>query len=304
MLESQESRILRVKGFLEDPRNGLNMTSLGQKAGISRSVVSAVIHGKYAGDVEGALAKIESVIKNLEDKLRVGFYQPDFVYTKLYHKVERMLDDAVAANIPRITVLYGPSGIGKTECIEHYVKKHAHTVLIKVRSDFNARAVLVKLAGALGVSASGATYELTDRIIERLEGSGRLVIFDEAEYLKPYVLDILRRIFDESKSPVVLIGMNKLYHIISSLRNNFEQIANRMISYSLGTYNSLKGDVELVLREALKDYSDEIQRAFLKEAPGSIRESLLLAQDIVNYSERSGKQITPEFICTYKNTQH
>lgn len=284
----------------------VSKNEVARRAGISSSTASTVLAGTYTGDIEGSLQKIEAVIETLQNKERAFFSAPDFVQTSVYTKIDRMLKDAMTVTIPRFTVLYGPSGSGKTHSLRRFVADNPSSVLLPVRSDYSTNAVLVRLSQELGLSQAGANHHITDRIIDKLKGSGRLVIFDEAEYLKPATLDLIRSIRDTADVPMALVGMPKLYFIISSLRGNFEQIANRMISFNLVSRDRREyiKDIRAVIEAALNGKASDLVDAFTAEAPQSIRESVLLMQDVINYGGRSGKPITREMIRGYKSTQH
>ncbi|MGL4388531.1 MAG: AAA family ATPase [Brevinema sp.] len=295
-----EKRIVAIQTYLEE--SGESQAKLSHRSGLSPTVVNQVLKGTYKGNVNICLSKIEEAIQHSKDREAVTFKAPESIGTSRTKKVFRALSEAQAVSIPRILVLYGDSGIGKTHTITEYVEDNSTATVIEIRPDFTIKAVLQTIAQEIGVSHLGSNFDVTNRIISKLKGSNRMLIFDEAEYLSARSLDIIRRIYDKAQIPIVLVGMPNLFHNIKSLRKGFEQIANRMVSYNLGTPK--KEDLEKIITNCIPNAEQNIISALTECSKGTIRTLILLMQDLVNYSADSGKKITSKDVHDFVNSMH
>ncbi|SFB88113.1 hypothetical protein SAMN02745150_01166 [Brevinema andersonii] len=300
MEQGIRDRIEAIRRYLEE--TGESQGSLARETGLSRTTISNVLLEKYNASYNDILSRCEDVINRREEKRKLLFQAPEFIENSITKKVAYALSNATSVHIPRITVLYGESGIGKTKSLEEFIKYHPTAVLVKIRPDFIVSSILREIAEPMGVSVQGSNYEITNRIINKLKSTGRVLIFDEAEYLSARSLDIIRRIHDEAQNPVVLVGMPKLYHNLVALRNGFEQIANRMISYNLNQPSV--NDLEQIVQVCIPDVSDDVCSAYIECSRGTIRTLLLLMQDMVNYEQDTGRKVTAGAIKNYVKTLH
>lgn len=295
-----ENRIQAIQTYLEE--SGESQAKLSHRSGLSPTVVNQVLNGKYKGNIDNCLSKIEEAIQHTRDREAVTFKAPEFSYTSITRKIYNSLSEAQAVAIPRILVLYGDSGIGKTRTISEYVEDNATATVIEIRPDFTIKAVLQTIAQEIGVSHLGSNFDVTNRIIAKLKGSNRMIIFDEAEYLTAKSLDIIRRIYDKAQIPIVLVGMPNLFHNIKSLRKGFEQIANRMVSYNLES--PTKEDLKTIINSCIPTADESIISAFIECSKGTIRTLILLMQDLINWSAVTGEKITSKRVYNFLNSMH
>ncbi len=295
-----QERIKAILKYLEEA--GETQASLAKSAGISSTVVNQIIKGCYIGDSEKNLVKLENVIRERQEKRRACFQEPEYIDTSISRKVHNALSEAQTVTMPRILVLHGASGIGKTKSIEKYMEDHTTVNMVSIRPDFTIKAVLQTIANEINVDSTGSNFEVTNRILLKLKDSNRMLIFDEAEYLSDKSLDIIRRIYDMAKIPIVLVGMPKLFHNIKSLRKGFEQIANRMVSYNLGTPS--KDDQENIILACIPKCETSVIKALIGCSRGTIRTLILLMQDMVNWSDNTGEHITATQVHKFVNSMH
>ncbi|MGL5956813.1 MAG: AAA family ATPase [Brevinema sp.] len=295
-----KERIEKILKYLEE--SGETQSSLARSAGLSVTVVNQILKDKYKGDMEVNLSKIESVIDNRKERALVTFKAPEFIETTIVSKTYGALGEAQNTAIPRMLVLYGNSGIGKTRGLEEYVEDNPTATLIEVSPDFTFGSMLQEIAQEIGVHSTGKHYEIRKRIVSKLKNSNRMLIIDEAEYLTPKSLDILRRIHDKAKIPIVLVGMPALFHNIKSLRKGFEQIANRMVSYNLGVPDDR--DMLQIIEACIPRCEDSVAKALIKCSKSTIRTLILLMQDLVNWSASSGQKITASQVEAFVNSMH
>lgn len=123
-------------------------------------------------------------------------------------------------------MVVGPAGIGKTRCAQALHETYVGSVLATVRfGAYNPKGFTSVLADELGVRGMGAlksqfTYRSQlERIIARLEGSGRLVIIDEAHKLNNEALELVREVHDATGCPVFMLATKDLHDRINRTRD-------------------------------------------------------------------------------------
>jgi DNA transposition AAA+ family ATPase len=112
-----------------------------------------------------------------------------------------------------IGLIIAESGIGKTMCAD--AVRLAYPSAVYVPCDITTQGVsmtLKHLGRRLGCTPRSATVSaLLQTIIERLRGSGRLVIFDDAHFLKWEAFEAVRAINDGARVGILLLGQERLY---------------------------------------------------------------------------------------------
>lgn len=295
-----KQRTTAIEEWLQS--TGTSQSALARAADISPTVINQVLKGTYGGNLEANLAKIEAAVKHLGDRKEAYFRAPGFVTIGISKEIFNALQEAVSVSVPRILVLYGDSGIGKTETIKQYISQNKNAYLIEIDPVYTVKSILVVIAEALGINSEGSNHALSTAIIKKLRKSGKMLILDEAEYLSPNTLDVIRRIHDKAEIPVALVGMPRLYKNIVSLRRGYEQIANRMVSYNLDKPGHT--DLLKIVEASIPEVEPDVADAFIECSKGTIRTLILLIQDMVNYAHITGEKMTPAMIKKFTASMH
>lgn len=153
-----------------------------------------------------------------------------------------------------IGVLTGPPGIGKTTTIREFAKDYSgEVILITARPEMSVRDFIQQLANLLGLGILyGSNYERATSVVEELQKRPRTIIVDEAENLARSSiskLEILRRIYDDAETGLVLVGTPRLKTLLvkgPSRRENLSQLYSR-ISYLLEVSGLTAEDVGNIL---------------------------------------------------------
>ncbi len=180
-----QERTDKILQYLEETKT--TQATLSKWANLSPPVISQILKGTYVGVVESNLVKLEQAIQNQKDKKAVSFKAPEFITTTLVRKMENALYDVQNWAVPIMMVLYGASGIGKTETLTNYIDNNPTAVLIEVSPEFTFGSLLQEIAQEIGVTHHGKHYEIRKRIVSKLKGSNRMLIIDEAEYLIQHI---------------------------------------------------------------------------------------------------------------------
>lgn len=214
---------IALRTFME--ATGRSQAAVAKSIGISNAVVSAYLAGTYKGDVEGVEQKVRQYLQ-LEEERRGSASDTDgIVETSVFVTTTKAL--ATTARKIELAVITGPSGIGKTTCLTEYARTHKSAILIEADPGYTATALFQELCRALSIPSKGSLHDLMTRVIEKLSGSGRLIIIDEAEQLKARVLDLIRRVHDKAKVPIALVGLDNLRSNLQGDRMTHEYLWRR-----------------------------------------------------------------------------
>ena len=139
----------------------------------------------------------------------------------------------------KMCVMVGYPGIGKTTVIREFAKRVPDVHVIVCRSTMRMRDLLDSIAESIGVSASGSNDERVRRIQRELAANrDAMLIFDEADHLYGWDVkkfEIIRQLWDETNTPIVLVGPPRLEEILThgSGRSNLSQLYRRKYEIKL-----------------------------------------------------------------------
>ncbi|URA10524.1 AAA family ATPase [Thermospira aquatica] len=276
-----------VQNFLAEAKRRdptMSQARLARMSDVSPATLSAVLTGKYAGNIADVTKKILSVIEREKDKQSNEIKKVHFVETSIFHQMCTAMN--IAQLDSQIIVFTGDAGIGKTESIRVYLEENPSSILIEADPCYGVMSVLEEIADALGFEAKGRKDKIEREIIRRLKGSNRLIIVDESEYLPSKALDILRRIHDKAGIPLVLVGMPRLVKNIIGTGDKYRQISSRMYHIRLPGINV--EDVRLISETVIDDVSEEMVKLLFTLCKANARllsKILHMAQRIAIYNQ-------------------
>jgi DNA transposition AAA+ family ATPase len=255
------------------------MDALGRMLGYSGTVVSKYLSGVPEGDVATLEAKIADVLKAAA---RRGLADvPPFettvtrIMTSVFELVRKTSD---------VALISGPAGIGKTVACRVYRQAHPTTLAVEVtrwrRDDAGLAALLwdeMETAGWTG-QVSRAAF-----MAERLRGSDRLLIVDNAHRMAPAARAWLFDFHDATGCPVALVGNPE---ILQAIRGNDQQFSRIGIHQVVGLDRKHAADYARQLVDALVPEPPKAlygQAAAVAAERGhlrALRKQLLLAADL------------------------
>lgn len=275
-----------VLAFLEtakkiDPE--WSQSRLARMADVSTAVLSGLLKGDYRGNVEENQRKVIAIIDREKGKFSQSIKKPSFVATKLFNLMRYQMN--IAAVDVQIQIFTGNAGIGKTEALRAYCRENPSVIFIEANSTFSDRTVLERIAEAIGIEPRGKKDRLMDNIIQKLKGTERMIIIDEAEYLPVKSLDNIRRIYDLAEIAIILCGMPRLYRNIIAVKEPMRQISSRMIHTNLNEID--KEDARSIIETVLHNPASEIVDRLYDITRGNARELtklMLIAQRLAIYN--------------------
>lgn len=229
----------------------MNKAELAIQLGVSRSMVSQYLAGKYKSnpaDLEEMLqdfleANGEGVPSSDPDdmeqdgSIRNGLPQKAAYYESRDYMGVMSVCQSCQEDMG-LGIIIGKSGYGKSYALQRYAKM-PKVVYMECDDTMSCRDLVEAIEGKLGIprATSGTIWKRVCRIREFLNvNTGYLLIIDEADKLiNKYTaakMEILRGIYDQAEVGIVIAGEPKLE---VDLRNMLDRFANRIdFFYKLG----------------------------------------------------------------------
>jgi DNA transposition AAA+ family ATPase len=123
-------------------------------------------------------------------------------------------DNAFAALVsrppgtPGLGLVHGFTGAGKTTAVNRRIVSSG-AVYVRAMALWSPTRMCQTICHELGIQPSGQPAEMVDRIIARMQDTGKALFIDEADYLlwKKPLIECIRDLHDVSNVPIILIGM-------------------------------------------------------------------------------------------------
>lgn len=277
-------------------QSGLSQAAIGRALNVSTAVVNQYLQGKYKGDVASVDGVVDAYLARQFEKLKSGKITIPYVPTLTAKKISELI--RVAHIDGEIVVIYGEAGIGKTSALKAYAASNSDVVLIESDPGYTAKVILEEVSKALGLGHHGSIHTLSERIIERLKDSGRLLLIDEAELLPLRALEVLRRIHDKTGIGLVLSGMPRLIVNLRGSRGELVQLYSRVgLALALGTALP-DNDLRDISASVIGDDEDVIQ-ALIKACGGNTRRLTKLLRGVKRLSAINNRPVSAEMVDGY-----
>lgn len=213
--------------FIKQYMNSTKKTQsqVAKELDISASALSGFLSGTYKTP-HTITSKIEELAE-ISTQKKVAPKEPAFAETSISRDITNAIKYSHLQG--KISVIYGDAGIGKTMAFKNYLDQNTLAIGITISPTFSSiTGVNEKLAEQLGVRER-VSRKQTMEIINKLRGSGRVVVIDEAQHLTVRALNHLRCISDESGVGICFIGNDEVYSKLKgSGRADFAQLFSRI----------------------------------------------------------------------------
>lgn len=240
--EKQYSQELqrRVEQFLADKQ--ISQAKAAPMMGISQTALSQWRRSMYdKGNVEELESKISEFFRAQDAKEEaeekkipyqaIGEYVPTSISEDVYQLIKYcQLEKGMV-------VIHGDAGIGKTKGAEKFARENpASTIYIQATpSSGTLKSTLKLLARSLKLSETRSNLDMILDIREKLEGTQKVIIIDEAQHLKLSALEEIRTLSDanpisnHSGTGIVLIGNTEVYSRMTGKQEaRFAQLFSRI----------------------------------------------------------------------------
>lgn len=237
---------------------------LGAKLGYSAAVLSQYLSDdgcKYDGNRAGLEKKIEDFLSALERRRATG------IETNPSRTAEDML---AAFEYIRKTNDFGAiiaeSGEGKTRGIELIQKKHDLAILIEVTEwSCDKHAIMTALWGGCAVDGWDRQCERFPFLVQKMRGSDRPIIFDDAHKLSQPALSLVATFQEKTNCPVALVGIAEL---VKKLEADPQRFSRTGIRWAIKPGNKDNRLLLHMVRSIAKDVNGELDE--LLELAGQV----------------------------------
>ncbi|ECD2011068.1 helix-turn-helix domain-containing protein [Salmonella enterica subsp. enterica serovar Give] len=287
--------------------SGYTQKKVATKTGLSTAVISQYLNGIYNGNIKNIEDILSDFILREEERARRRGVKERFVHTQLADIALALISDTHMDG--EIGVIYGPAGMGKSMVLRQYASTSKGVILIEADPGYTAKVLLQELCVRLGVKKTGNIHKLSEECIQELNGTGWVILVDEAELLPYRALEVLRRIHDRSGVALVLAGMPRLLINLKGSRGEYAQLYSRVgmaLDIEAHKAESEADDFNIILASLLgtavgTDYlsSPEVISAFRKHSKGNYRRLFKLARGVVRASAIGNQGISVNLIERY-----
>ena len=201
-----EEAVEALKEYKE--KTGLSQAKIAKKMNVSEGTISGFLSGTYKA-MESIVPKVQQLIR-IEVKKEITPQEPSFKLTTVSNTVLNLINYCHVSG--KIGIAYGDAGIGKTMAVKEYKKDHPDTATVITISPCFATMTGVNelLADELHVTEK-VSRKIQKEVVNKLRGSNKVVIIDEAQHLTVRVINHLRCIADESGVGMAFVGNEEIY---------------------------------------------------------------------------------------------
>ena len=131
----------------------------------------------------------------------------------------------VRSNAPKMGLVYGEPGLGKTEAVLWWAVKQ-DAIIVTAKNGMSSRWFLADLVTELGETPRWYSAELFNQAVSKLIEKPRMLIVDEIDYLinNSKAIETIRDIHDKTGIPVLLVGMGSVDKKLSRYKHLFDRI--------------------------------------------------------------------------------
>jgi DNA transposition AAA+ family ATPase len=209
-------------------KSGTSLRKLAPMLRRSYTSLGNYLNYKYEGDLKDLERDIRTLLDRKEDhgtKFKEERFCKISVSTMIWEVLQTCHEKRKEGSV------IGPSGISKTWTARAYQEKNPSTILITASP---TRRSLSSILHAISSKVGGGGFntrldDILYSVIDRLKDWGRLIIVDEANFLKWESFEILRTIYDETQTGFVFLGTQRLYSRMRGDRTyDWDQILSRI----------------------------------------------------------------------------
>jgi DNA transposition AAA+ family ATPase len=274
--DESAAEVLRFWFFTAKQRNW-NLKKLAAVTGLSTTVLHRLLRGEYPADPSNAIASLDAARQTIKDSAE----NPEFIATSLAARMFTIFDKTRA--LRNVSILFGRMGIGKTECVNEYLRRSpvGRTAVVRFPAGCSFPQFLQHVGRALGVARTGNAGNTRERIIQLLSMGQRLLIVDELHQAflttrtdtSVKCCEFLREIADVAGCGMVLIGTELLeeHFFRGPHKEALRQLVDRGTVQATLPAKATKQDYQKFLKAYGLDFPD----------PASEPEATALLNDII-----------------------
>jgi DNA transposition AAA+ family ATPase len=260
----------------------LSLSDVARDIGYSSSTISKYRSGKPEGDI----SKLEGLLTDIIAGAATRQTRKYEIFTHHITDLVREVCDIVRGKKrARFGLLTGPAGLGKTKGLELFALNNPTTILVTIQRKLCAdpkeicRSII---AAGEHRSTKGASYTTA---VEKLEGTRRLLIIDNAHLLSKSGLGWLFDLYDRTGSPILLSGNPE---VIRRIKDSDQQFSRIGFARGLSLIpDKAKKPAENIIHRYFPDHVKQLAKLATQVVEGqghfrALDNQLSLAQDILS----------------------
>ena len=129
-------------------------------------------------------------------------------------------------NIPKMGLIYGEPGLGKTQTALWLVCKY-DAIYLRATNLMTGRWLLEEIAKEMDEIPKYLTSDNFNLIVQKLKRKLQLIIVDEIDYLMNNLktIEILRDLHDETDCPIIFIGMGLAHKKLEKYKHLYDRFS-------------------------------------------------------------------------------
>ena len=239
---------------------GTSQAKAAPMIGLSQTALSQYRRKTYQGDVDAVEKKLEEFFRAAaelkETKQKAAPYRPatDYIPTSISEDVYKLIRYCQLEK--GMVIAHGDAGIGKTKGAEKFIRENpAASIYIQATPSSGTLTNIMRLiARALRIPERRNKLELMLAIRDKLEGTNKVIIIDEAQHLKLSALEEIRTLSDpngitgQKGIGICLIGNTEVYsRMVGKQEARFAQLFSRIrMNRYYSTRKVTKDDIRLL----------------------------------------------------------
>lgn len=216
--------IEKTKVFLKEQNQ--TQSWLAINLSVSNAQISTFLAEKYTGDVQKLELKLKNFIENFianDDKSQELEF---FLENDNTRHVEYIMKKALKE--VRLSAITGTAGYGKTTAIKKFIAHRPEAIFIKANNLMKIKDFLELLCNELNIQIATTGMAMFKSVVSTLSRTNKFIVIDEAEWLKDKTLDMVRNIWEESNTPIILCGTLHLKQNLKGINNELDYVDSRI----------------------------------------------------------------------------
>lgn len=268
----------------------ISRAQIARSVGISSAQLSLFLKGDYNMAPE-TMSKLSKYADNYSKTKSSSQEKEPFVMTKQAKSIFFICDECVIEG--EMGIVYGHPGTGKTTALKNYAQQNPQAVFIEVEPGITPRELLWSIADTIGAERDRSRVQTERNICKRLKLRDAVIIIDEGEHLRVDSLDDLRRIWDFSKTPLILSGTEILLRKLMGTKGELAQLYDRIgLKWKTTTINS----DELALICDAYGIDSSVSPFIQKTVDGNLRKAAKLIKRAKRLAKLSGSEVNKELL--------
>lgn len=154
----------------------------------------------------------------------------EFITTKNVKRFAALMAELqnLPPNIPKMALVYGEPGLGKSETITKWAFKN-ECVYVRANQGMTTRWLLTEIADELDTDSCWHIDDTFNQIEKALFQNKKTIIIDEVDYLiEKKSIETLRDLHDRTGCPMVLVGMGMIDKKLSRYPHLYDRIYKKL----------------------------------------------------------------------------